>query len=565
MKNYTIIAFSKNTPGILYRISDLFLKRKINIESLTVSETERHEISRFTIVVHTDETTVEKIVKQLYRIIEITKVFESEDKDLLYKELAFFKVATNNPEKRREVEELAYLYRAKVVHVGTNYLVIEKTGTEEETNSLFLLLKPFGIKEFVRTGRIALTKTTQVSTKTAKAHGSPPKNPSQVASVIDVSMIKRIELMAKNYQDVISLAQGIPSFATPKHISDAAKKAIDEHKVDKYTPGFGIPQLRKVIVKKIARDNGIKVQVDNIVVTHGAIEGLMAIFMALFNPDDEVIVPSPDYASHITQIRIARHGGKPIFVPMSENGSWNLDADKIESAVTNKTKGILICNPSNPTGKIYTREELKKIAQIAIKHNLYIITDEMYEYFVYDNRKHISIGSFPEVVDRVISVFGVSKSYAMTGWRIGYIAGPQKVIQNIFKVHDSLVTCPTAVSQYAALAALTDKNKNTVNYFMKEFTTRRTIILKELKKSPKISLTVPQGAYYAFPKIQGLHDDYEFAVELIRNAGVAVVPGSAFGPGGEGHIRISFGGAEENLKKGLSRLVKYINKTSIDY
>lgn len=555
-KQYTVTVFSENKPGVLYRISDLFLRRKINIESLTVSETERKGISCFTIVVHTDKATIEKAVKQLYRIVEVLKVFESEDKDLIFKELAFFKVSTKNPAQRREVEDLAYLFRGRVVFVGEDFLVIEKAGTERAISSLFLLLKPFGIKEFVRSGRIAVLKDEK---EFAGKFISTVKEPSYITSAIEVSAIKRIQLMSMGKKGALSLAQGTPSFSTPSHIRKAAKKAIDNNLVDKYTPGFGIDELREAICEKVERDNKIKAEPSQVIVTHGAIEALMAIFLAIFNPDDEILILTPDYASHITQVRIARHGGRPVFIPLQEQGqSWVLDAERVEAAISQKTKGILICNPSNPTGKVYTKEELQEIARIAVKYNLFIITDEIYEYFLYNGKEHISIGSFPEVKDRVISVFGVSKSYCMTGWRIGYIVANKKLAAQVFKVHDSLVTCPTAVSQHAALTAISGP-MNPVLKFKKEYAKRRKIVIDELSKTDRLTFTIPEGAYYAFPKLKQEVDDYDLAVRLIREAKVALVPGSAFGLGGENHLRISFCYEEDHLRKGLRRFVEYIN------
>lgn len=553
---YTITAFTENTPGVLYRIADLFLRRKINIESLTVSETERHGISRFTIVVRRDKETIEKVVKQLYRIVEVVKVFELEDKDLIFKELAFIKVSTKNPEQRREVEELAVLFRATVTYVGSDYLVIEKTGSEEQISSLYNLLKPFGIKEFVRSGRIAVVKE---ESNVEGKFSSVVKDTSHVTSSIEVSAIKRLELMSRSVEGSVSLAQGIPSFPTPLHIKEAAKKAIDAGLSDKYTPGYGIEPLREAISKKLKRDNNIQADPSQIIVTHGGIEALMAIFIAILNPDDEIILLTPDYASHITQTIIAHHGGKPVFVPLDESRGWAFDADRLEGAITQKTKAILVCNPSNPIGKIYSEAELKELARVATKHNLFIITDEIYEYFTFDNKKHISLASMPELADRTISVFGLSKSYAMTGWRIGYTVASRKLTQQIFKVHDSLVTCPTAVSQYAAIAALNGPMDD-VHHFRDEFEKRRNIVVEEFKKTDKLSLIIPEGAYYAFPKVNAEIDDYELAVRLVKEAGVAVVPGSAFGLGGENHIRISFGCEEKQLREGLTRLVKYVNE-----
>jgi aminotransferase len=555
MSIYTITIFSENTPGVLHRISGLFLKQKVNVESLTVSEIEQRGISRFTIVVKANQPLIQKIVKQLYRIIEVIKVFESTDDELVHKEVAFIKVTTKNPSQRTEVEDLAYLFNARIAHVGTSYLLLEKTGSEEEINSLHALVKPFGIKEFVRSGRIAVLKDEQKMEGTLTEIS---KEPSYVASSIDVSSIKKIQLMTIQEKGAISLAQGIPSFDTADHIKKAAKKAMDNHLTDRYTPGYGIPELRQALAKKVTQDNGIKATEDNIIVTHGAIEGLMAVFLTICNAEDELVVLSPDYASHVTQIQIARHGGKPLYVPLIENDEgWKLDPLKLESTITPKTKAIILTNPCNPTGKVYTKEELKEIARIALKHNVFIISDETYEYFTFDERKHISIGSFPEVQDRVISIMSTSKSYCMTGWRIGYIVANESLIKHVFKIHDSLVTCPTAISQYAALEAITGP-QNVVQEYKEAFEKRRKIVMDAIAKSKNLTLVSPEGAYYAFIKVNKPVDDYDLAVRMVHEAKVGVIPGSAFGLGGENHIRVSFGGEEKLLKEGLERLVAYV-------
>ena len=552
---FTITVFSENKPGLLYRISGLLLRRKINVESMTVSEIEKEGISRFTIVVNGTKETIEKVVKQLYRIVEVIKVYENTDEQIVTKELAFIKVAVKSPEKRREIEDIAYLFQAKVTYVSASSIVIEKTGTEDTISSILSMLKPFGVREFARTGRIAVLKDEgEIGGKFSHI----VKEPSYIAQALDVSAIKKIQLMHNEIPGSISLAQGIPSFGTYDHIREAAIKSIRDGLVDKYTVGYGIAPLREAIVQKVRRDNKVDCNVENVIVTHGGIEALMSVFLALLNPQDEVLILTPDYASHITQTRIARHGGRPVFVSLDETKEgFVLDPQKIEAAITPDTKAILVCNPCNPTGKVYTMQELKEIARIALKYNLFIISDEIYEYFLYDKKKHISIGSFKEVADRCISIFGVSKTYAMTGWRIGYIVANKKLSDQIFKIHDSLVTCPTAVSQYAALAAITGPQDN-VEYYLKEFTKRKKIVMDALKKTNKVTCVVPEGAYYAFPKFKSPIDDYDFAVRAMRNAKVAVVPGSAFGLGGEHHIRISYGCEEPELKEGMKRLVDYI-------
>lgn len=466
-KKHTIEVFAENTPGVLYRITGLFLKRKINIEGLTVSETENKGISHFIITINETNETVEKILKQLDRIIEVTQTNLVENKAL---------------------------------------------------------------------------------------------EPSRATKALNVSAIKQMQLLAVQNEDVISLAQGIPSFTTDESIKHAAIDAIKESKTDKYTSGYGIDELRKAIVEKVKRDNNIEATIDNVLVTHGGIEALMATFLTLLNPEDEIIILTPDYASHITQTKIVLHGAKPICVPLKETEKgWILEPEKIEEKITQNTKALLFCNPCNPTGKVYTKEELLQIADIALKHNIYIITDEIYEYFTFDNKKHISIGSFKEIADRVISIFGLSKSYAMTGWRIGYIVAPNKLIPEIFKIHDSLVTCPTAVSQYAALKAITGE-QTMVKKYKEAFEKRRNIVIEAIKKSNKISAIIPQGAYYAFVKIHKKIDDVSLTMDLLHHAKVAVIPGSAFGSGGENHLRISFGCEEQKLQEAMERFITYIEK-----
>lgn len=552
---YTIIVFTENKPGILYRIADLFLRRRINIESLTVSETETRGISRFTIVVDQSQDIVEKVIKQLYRIIEVVKVFEMKDSQIISREIAFIKVSTKTPDRRRDVVELAVLFGAKVTDVGHDYVIAEVTGTEDEIKSLFLALKPFGVKEFVQSGRIAVVK--DVSSVTGK-FAAFVKEPSHTVSGIELSAIKRLELMGRQENDVASLAQGIPSFATPQHIRDAAKKAIDQGYADKYTPGYGIQELREVIVDKLKRDNKIDADPSQVTVTHGGIEAMIAAFIAILNRDDEIIFLTPDYASHITQAIIAHYGGKPVFVPLNESEGWRFEKERLQAAVTTRTKAILLTNPSNPIGKAYTKEELLDIVDIAKRHNLYIVTDETYEYFTFDKRKHISVASLPGAKERTISIFSLSKSYSMTGWRIGYLVASREVSRQIFKVHDSLITCPTAVSQYAAVAAIGGRQDDVV-HFKKEFQKRRDMVIKKLKETDRLLLQIPEGGYFAFVKVNAQVDDYELCVRLIKEAGVAVVPGSAFGTGGEGHIRISFGCEDKQLAKGLNRLVTFVN------
>lgn len=404
--------------------------------------------------------------------------------------------------------------------------------------------------------------TTRPKTPSVNRVAAVPE-PSAMTSGIQVSMIKHMQLLATREPGVISLAQGIPSFETPGHICAAAKKAIDDHVVDKYTSGYGIQPLREAIAVKVRRDNRIPVTASEVLVTHGGIEALMTIFLTLLDPGDELIILTPDYASHLTQARIASNGRLPVCVPLSETASgWCLDAHKLENAITPHTKAILFCNPCNPTGKVYTEAELKEILRIATKYGLFIITDEMYEYFTFDGKRHSSIASFPGAQERTISIFGFSKSYAMTGWRVGYVIAQESIIEQLIKVHDSLVTCPAAISQHAALAAL-HGSQDVVEDYRQTFDHRRHILLDALSRTDKLQLTGPDGSYFAFVKIRSNVDDHELALRLLHEAKVAVVPGSAFGDGGASHIRISFGVDDIALREALRRLIDYVDATSI--
>lgn len=551
---YTFIIFAQNKPGVLYRISDLFLRRKINIESLTVAETERKGISRFTVCANMDENSAEKISKQLYRIIEVIKVVSLKDEDLFFKELALVKVFAPNPQKRKEIETLVDLFKAKIDYVGEDFLLIEKVGTEEEIQSMLSLFKPFGIQDFVRSGRIALVKGEKWEGKFLKTLKKPETS-------LEIPMIKKIQSLILKEKDGISLAQGIPDFPTPLEFKERAIEAMRKNLTDKYSLGYGIEPLREAICEKLKKKNKIECERENIIVTHGAMEGLMATFLALFKPTDEILILTPDYASHLNQVQILKRGQRPVFIPLIETESgWQLDFEKLEASVTPQTKAILICNPSNPLGKVYSFDELKKIAHIALRYNLFIITDEVYEYFVFDQREHISIGSFPEVAERVISIFSLSKTYSMTGWRLGYLVAEKNLANEIFKVHDCLINCPTVVSQYLGLAAIQEGDEK-ISYFKREYEKRREMAMEILARAKKLKVLKPEGTYYLFPKIEleGM-DDYEFSLRLVKEAKVGVVPGSAFGPGGENHVRISFGVNEEKLKEGLERLVKFLEK-----
>ena len=373
---------------------------------------------------------------------------------------------------------------------------------------------------------------------------------------LQLSVIKQMEMRAAKYPDVISLAQGIPSFDTPAYIKRRVERALKAGATAKYSLSPGLPELREMIEISLAKENMFYDWQKEIIVTAGAIEGLTAAVLAISQPGDEIILPSPTYTSYKEVISLA--GCTPIFVPLNEVKSWSLELDKFAKAITPKTKAILFCNPNNPTGTIYSREQLIGLAELAKKHNLFIISDEVYKDFVYDGSgKIFSLAELPEIRQRVIRIFSFSKSYAMTGWRVGFIHSDESVIKEIIKVHDCLVTCAPVISQYAAMGAL-EMGESAVADFKKHYQRRRDLTCLRLDRLNKFLRYIkPNSSYFVFPKILNNSDSLSLALELLAKVQVAVVPGVAFGPNGEGHIRLSFGRTEEQINIACDRLEKF--------
>ncbi len=373
-----------------------------------------------------------------------------------------------------------------------------------------------------------------------------------------VSPIKEMELIAAKYSDKLSLGQGTPSFPTPQHIKDFAAKKIAEDKVGKYVLGTGIPELRNEIAKKLENFNHIKANPEKeVLVTVGANEGLASIMLSFFNPGDEILVPSPNYSPHLEQLALAE--AKINFVPLLEEENYRLDVDKFRKSIGKKTKGMLLCTPLNPTGTIFLEKDLRELANIALENDLLVITDETYEYFLFDGLKHFSIASIPEMKENVISCFSFSKTYAMTGWRLGYVVAGEQYINQLLKVHDAFAICAPVVSQYAALAGLQGP-QDCIQEFKKEFEKRRNIIMKRINENKLFSAQKPNGAYYVFPKIlDGKINSFDFCLKLLNETHVVTVPGKAFGPTGEGHVRMAFCMAEETINSAFDRIDKFAN------
>jgi len=374
---------------------------------------------------------------------------------------------------------------------------------------------------------------------------------------IKKSAIHEMTRLSKKVEDVAFLSWAKPTSDTPEHIKEAAILAIKNGLVGGYSESSGLLELREEIVKKLKRDNNINANASQILVTVGAIEGLSATVMASIDPGDEVILPSPTYSTHIRQVIIA--SGKPVLVPLIEEEGFVLDIAGIKNAITPRTKAIMYCSPSNPTGTVFTEKQLRQLAEVALENNLIVITDEAYEYFTYDEYKHFSIASIPEMRKNVVSCYTFTKTYAMTGWRIGYLYADEELIPQITKAHIPFAICAPVVSQFAALAALKD-TQDCVTEFKEHYLSARNLMCKRLDGLNSVfEYKKPGGSYLMFPKIllkEG-NDSATFCKKLLKEARVSTTPGIAFGPTGEGHLRLSFCVSEEEINKAFDRMEIY--------
>jgi len=373
---------------------------------------------------------------------------------------------------------------------------------------------------------------------------------------IQLSVIKQMELLASRYANVVSLAQGIPSFDTPSAIKRRASRALDDGVVAKYSLSPGLPELRELIELSLASENMFYDWQSEIIVTAGSIEALTATLLTITLPGDEIIIPDPTYTSYREAIRLA--GCEPVYAPLDEANGWAFDIKMVEKTITPKTKAIFFCNPNNPTGTVYTKEQLLALAELAELHNLFIISDEAYKDFIYDGGEYFTLGQEPRFRKRFIRVFSFSKAYAMTGWRVGYVHSDASIIREIMKVHDCLVTCAPVVSQYAAMGAL-EMGQEWIDFFKKEYEKRRDLMCEALDRigSDKLTYARPNSAYFVMPRYFGNKPSFEMAVDILDKVKLATVPGSAFGPSGENHLRLSFGRKEEDIIEGMKRLEKY--------
>jgi len=354
--------------------------------------------------------------------------------------------------------------------------------------------------------------------------------------------------------DVVSFGSGEPDFDTPSYIKEAAIKAIQEG-FTKYTPASGTDELKKIICEKFYKDNNLKYDPSEIVVSCGAKHSLYNIFQAICDQDDEVLIPAPYWLSYPEMVRLA--GARPIIIETDEESNFKISPAKLNNSVTKKTKALILNSPSNPTGCVYNKDELAKIAEIALKHNILVISDEIYEKIIFEGRKHVSIATIDEnIFKNTIVVNGVSKSFSMTGWRIGYLASCNGELMTAIKNLQSHSTSnPASISQAAALKALRERD-DSVREMVTQFQARRDYIVERIGNIKGLSCVKPEGAFYVFCRIdkKGL-SSMQVAERLLEEVKVAVIPGKAFGS--DRHIRLSFATSMDNIKKGMDRLEEW--------
>lgn len=354
------------------------------------------------------------------------------------------------------------------------------------------------------------------------------------------------------FSDSIDLTLGEPGFISPKHVIDEGVKYLLEGRT-KYTPNAGIPELREAIAEKLLAENGIKCDpAKNLIVTAGATQALMLAMVTLVNPGDEVILQTPNWPDYLGQIDMV--GAKPVWATVTEDTGFKMTADIIEPLITEKTKLIIINSPSNPTGGILEYEDLEKIAALVRKHKVFIISDEPYEKLIYDGHRHYSLASFEGLEDYVLTINSFSKTYAMTGWRVGYICANEHIMKNLVKLHENMIASINEAFQFAAISALKNGEKD-VEEMVKVYKSNRDYLVNGLNSIKGFSCIMPEGAFYAFPNIKAFGmSSREVANLIFDKTHVVVAPGSAFGPGGEGYLRICYASSHDRVVEAVERL-----------
>jgi len=386
-----------------------------------------------------------------------------------------------------------------------------------------------------------------------------------IAPSLTLAIDARAKEMKAAGLDVVGFGAGEPDFPTPQHICDAAKEAIDKG-LTRYTPAAGTKELRKAICEKLRRENDMTYSYGDIIVSSGAKHSLFNIFQAILDPGDEVLIPSPCWVSYPEMVRMA--GGVPVFIPSDESNNFIPTNRDIASRVTRRTKAIIITSPSNPNGSVWNKEQLQFVADLAVTHPFYVVSDEIYEKLIYDGQKHFSIAQLGEQIkSQTFIVNGMSKAFAMTGWRIGYVAGPRDVISAMASYQSHATSNPNSIAQYAALKAL-EGDQTCITEMVTQFEHRRNVMVERINAIPGLSCLKPAGAFYVMMNISGVFGkryngrviecSMDFAELLLAEKQVAVVPGIAFEA--DGFCRLSYATSENLINKGLDRIAEFVSQ-----
>jgi aminotransferase len=372
---------------------------------------------------------------------------------------------------------------------------------------------------------------------------------------VEWSGIRIMFAMADKIEGVTNLGIGQPDFDTPIHIRNAAKRGLDQG-YTRYPPAAGFQDLREAVAGKVETENKLQADPDSeVFISVGAMQGIFNVMLHLVNQGDEVIVVDPGY-DYYSQIRL--FGGVPVRVAVKEENLFKIDPEDVKKAVTSKTKAIILNTPSNPTGAVFDRESLERIATICKEHEIMVISDEPYEHILFDGNEHVSIGSFDGMKDLTVSIYTLSKSYAMTGWRVGYVVANKAIIAEMEKLMEHMVSGVTAVAQRAALAAITD-SQDCVKQMVERYAKRRELMYNGLNNIKGISCIKPESTFYAFPNISSFGmSSWDFAKYMVKEHKLALLPGSIFGENGEGFARLSFATSSRNIETALEKLEKGI-------
>src|SRR5580693_4769053 len=380
------------------------------------------------------------------------------------------------------------------------------------------------------------------------------KRAASLTASLTLAIDSKLKAMKAEGQDVVGFGTGEPDFDTPQHIKDACIKALNDG-FTKYTPAAGIPELRQAAADKFKRDNGLSYNPSQIIISCGGKHSCCNVIQAVCDPGDEVIIPAPYWLSYPEMVRLAE--AKPVTIETTDKSEFKITPEQLRAAITPRTRLFILNSPSNPTGSLYTREEIRALGDICVQKNVLIMSDEIYEKLVYDGAQHFSVAGFsPHHYEHTIIVHGLAKAYSMTGWRIGLTAAPEPIAKAIDAIQSHSTSNPTSFAQKGAVAALTGPQDH-LPIWLAEYARRRSYAWKRLNGIPGISCVNAKGAFYLFPKVSGTRlGSMDFCAQLLEQQNVAAVPGTAFGA--PDYIRISYATSMENIEKGLDRIEKFV-------